>query len=70
MCLDKVNISSNVANYRSDTCVAAIKIAREKEDVAFLKPLCGRRKESFGIALTAPAQPCMRSPWPRTIRRP
>lgn len=48
MCLDKINIDSNVANYRSDTCVAAIKIAREKEDIAFLKPLCGRRKESFG----------------------
>jgi hypothetical protein len=48
ICTGKTPVQSGIANYDDDACAAAIRLAAEKEDAAFLKPLCGRRKEEFG----------------------
>jgi hypothetical protein len=53
MCTGAISIRTNVANDQDDTCEAAIKIAEEKKDTEFLRPLCGRRNEDFGARFSA-----------------
>ncbi len=53
LCTGEIDIRTHVANNVDDTCTAAIAIAREKKDVAYLAPLCVRTKESFGARFGA-----------------
>jgi hypothetical protein len=48
LCNEVTPIKSDIANYHGDACEAAIRIAEAQDDAEFLKPLCGKRKESFG----------------------
>lgn len=48
ICTDRVEVQSHSANHRARACDEAIDMAEEREDMAFLQPLCGRRKEDFG----------------------
>lgn len=48
MCTGELKIRTGIANRQDDTCEAAYQIAIEKKDLAWMKPLCHRRKEDFG----------------------
>jgi hypothetical protein len=47
MCTGEMRVAT--ANLQDDTCTAALAIALDKKDIAYMKPLCGRRKEMFGM---------------------
>lgn len=47
MCSGELRVAT--ANLQDDTCDAAFAIALDKKDIGYMKPLCGRRKEMFGM---------------------